>query len=85
MQKSMPSSAKTACPTSTTAQVCRIVKRLRWKRCAGYQSYRLVCKLSIRPYHEIEQSVGGDHCTLEDDEYKGYFIPKGTVVFGNVW
>jgi len=21
----------------------------------------------------------------EDDEYNGYFIPKGTVVLGNAW
>ncbi|KAI0681721.1 cytochrome P450 [Cytidiella melzeri] len=25
------------------------------------------------------------HATIEDDWYEGYFIPKGTVVFGNVW
>lgn len=25
------------------------------------------------------------HVTLEDDEYKGYFIPKGSVVLPNIW
>lgn len=25
------------------------------------------------------------HCTIEDDEYRGYFIPKGTLVYGNSW
>ncbi|KLO07687.1 cytochrome P450 [Schizopora paradoxa] len=25
------------------------------------------------------------HFTTEDDEYKGYFIPKGTTVFANAW
>lgn len=25
------------------------------------------------------------HRSLEDDEYNGYFIPKGSVVLGNVW
>jgi len=25
------------------------------------------------------------HLTSEDDEYKGYFIPKGAVVVGNAW
>ncbi|KJA29524.1 hypothetical protein HYPSUDRAFT_176503 [Hypholoma sublateritium FD-334 SS-4] len=25
------------------------------------------------------------HTSTEDDYYKGYFIPKGTAVFGNVW
>ncbi|KAI0789904.1 cytochrome P450 [Abortiporus biennis] len=26
-----------------------------------------------------------DHSTTEDDEYKGNFIPKGTVVIANIW
>ncbi|KAJ7928088.1 cytochrome P450 [Mycena leptocephala] len=25
------------------------------------------------------------HCTSEDDIYEGYFIPKGTTVFPNIW
>ncbi|KAF8874751.1 cytochrome P450 [Infundibulicybe gibba] len=25
------------------------------------------------------------HMSTNDDEYDGYFIPKGTVIFGNVW
>jgi hypothetical protein len=25
------------------------------------------------------------HSTTEDDVYKGYFIPKGTIVIGNAW
>lgn len=29
--------------------------------------------------------VGTPHKTLADDEYNGYFIPKGSVVFGNIW
>lgn len=28
---------------------------------------------------------GTPHTTDEDDEYRGYFIAKGTVVMGNVW
>ena len=28
---------------------------------------------------------GGVHRVDEDNEYNGYFIPKGTVVFGNIW
>ncbi|PPR03921.1 hypothetical protein CVT24_008106 [Panaeolus cyanescens] len=30
-------------------------------------------------------SLGMAHCSSEDDEYDGYFIPKGTVVMGNAW
>ncbi|KAI0767232.1 CyP450 monooxygenase [Fomes fomentarius] len=29
--------------------------------------------------------VGVPHCSLEDDEYRGYFIPKGSVVIANIW
>ena len=25
------------------------------------------------------------HMTTNDDEYDGYYIPKGTIVFGNSW
>jgi hypothetical protein len=25
------------------------------------------------------------HATTRDDEYNGYFIPKGTIVIGNAW
>jgi hypothetical protein len=29
--------------------------------------------------------VGLPHRTLEDDVYKGMFIPKGAIVFVNAW
>ncbi|KAF5346843.1 hypothetical protein D9756_010614 [Leucocoprinus leucothites] len=29
--------------------------------------------------------AGLPHMTTEDDSYKGYFIPKGSIVFGNTW
>ncbi|KDR82184.1 hypothetical protein GALMADRAFT_135544 [Galerina marginata CBS 339.88] len=29
--------------------------------------------------------LGLPHCVTEDDYYKGYFIPKGTTVFSNIW
>ena len=25
------------------------------------------------------------HMSTNDDEYDGYYIPKGTIVFGNSW
>ncbi|PFH48808.1 hypothetical protein AMATHDRAFT_149066 [Amanita thiersii Skay4041] len=29
--------------------------------------------------------LGTPHMTTQDDEYEGYFIPKGTIVMGNTW
>jgi cytochrome P450 len=29
--------------------------------------------------------TGFPHLTTEDDEYRGYFIPKGSIVMGNTW
>lgn len=29
--------------------------------------------------------MGIPHATTQDDEYMGYHIPKGTMVFLNVW
>jgi hypothetical protein len=30
-------------------------------------------------------SVGVPHSNSEDDEYDGFFIPKGTIIFQNNW
>ncbi|CAE6425809.1 O-methylsterigmatocystin oxidoreductase OS=Aspergillus parasiticus GN=ordA PE=3 SV=1 [Rhizoctonia solani AG-1 IB] len=29
--------------------------------------------------------MGFPHATTEDDEYRGYFIPKGSIVMSNIW
>jgi cytochrome P450 len=29
--------------------------------------------------------IGIAHCLIEDDEYKGYRIPKDTTIMPNVW
>ena len=29
--------------------------------------------------------LGLPHRLMEDDVYKGMFIPKGSLVFGNIW
>ncbi len=29
--------------------------------------------------------LGLPHCALEDDEYRGFLIPKGTIIIANIW
>lgn len=29
--------------------------------------------------------LGVPHRSLEDDEYRGYFIPKGSLLVSNIW
>lgn len=29
--------------------------------------------------------MGIPHSSIQDDEYQGYFIPKGSVVISNIW
>ncbi|KAJ3847062.1 cytochrome P450 [Lentinula lateritia] len=29
--------------------------------------------------------INGPHCTTQDDWYRGYFIPKGSIVLSNLW
>ena len=33
----------------------------------------------------LTSSEGVPHMTTNDDEYNGYYIPKGTLVIGNAW
>ena len=33
----------------------------------------------------LTSSEGGPHMSTIDDEYNGYYIPKGTVLIGNAW
>ena len=42
-----------------------------------------VIKEMIRWHNSTPMSL--PHCTMEDDELHGYFIPAGTVLFGNTW
>ena len=36
-------------------------------------------------YHPYEFPKGIPHMSTMDDEYNGFYIPKGTLVFGNAW
>ncbi|KIJ23694.1 hypothetical protein M422DRAFT_195619, partial [Sphaerobolus stellatus SS14] len=42
-----------------------------------------VCKEALRWHPLLPSGIG--HMASEDDVIQGYFIPKGTVVLGNVW
>ena len=38
--------------------------------------------LSIIDAHYLPATA---HRVSEDDEYKGFFIPKGSIILGNTW
>ncbi|KIJ33444.1 hypothetical protein M422DRAFT_264547 [Sphaerobolus stellatus SS14] len=42
-----------------------------------------ICKEALRWHPILPNSVA--HTASEDDIINGYFIPKGTIVFGNAW
>ncbi|KAK7460408.1 hypothetical protein VKT23_009129 [Stygiomarasmius scandens] len=42
-----------------------------------------ILKETQRIYPALPLSL--DHCSMDDDFYNGYFIPKGTTVIGNAW
>jgi len=49
----------------------------------GYVSSRLL--EVYRTFADLSVMKALPHVVDEDNEYDGYFIPKGTVVFGNAW
>ena len=42
-----------------------------------------IVKEGLRWHNVLPLGVG--HCTTEDEELGGYFIPAGTVIVPNVW
>ena len=42
-----------------------------------------IIKESLRWQNVIPLSL--PHCTVEDDEFHGYFIPEGTLLMPNIW
>lgn len=52
--------------------------------------WQLVLPLGMSPWRSSRDSantirVAVPHSTIRDDEYEGYFIPRGTIVMGNAW
>jgi len=61
-----------------------IVKEaMRWLPVAPLGSF--IRAPSIKFFRLLIFFTGGIHMCTADDEYDGYFIPKGTVVIGNSW
>jgi cytochrome P450 len=58
-----------------------IMELLRWHQPAPFGLSNFPWPDSTRLIHH----VGIAHSASEDDVYEGYFIPKGTVVIGNIW
>jgi cytochrome P450 len=67
---------------SSLPYVHAIVKELgRW-----YNAAPLGKSPSLHRLHTYKSTrLGVVHCSTEDDEYEGYFIPKGTMIIPNVW
>ena len=59
-----------------------IKELMRWNLVTplGEPFYHMVLLLVI-----LTCSEGFPHMATNDDEYDGYYIPKGTIIFGNGW
>ncbi len=87
----MPS-GNSASPPSLTVIACRIWRPFTKRSCAGIL---LAPWVSRGPggshydhhYHALQLKLfaGIPHAVMEDDMYEGFFIPKGSVVLGNLW
>ena len=72
--------------------LCHISMLLSGNRCDGIYHCHLV-RLFHHDDHQYHYHSDGSwtdheaipHMATNDDEYDGYHIPKGTVVFGNAW
>ena len=84
-QKLMLSLGPVVYQTSVTVALFPILTHS-WKNlCVGnllFLSVSLSLHLEVRLWY---LAIAVPHMASEDDEYNGYFIPKGTVVLGNAW
>lgn len=44
-----------------------------------------VCILNYDLGSELNLSPAFPHLSVSDDEYMGYHVPAGSLVYGNVW
>jgi cytochrome P450 len=52
---------------------------------ANPSSVFLLCCCQLRFGGNYFDILGVPHATTANDVYDGYFIPKGTIVIGNIW
>ena len=45
----------------------------------------VLIRIIIRIILRLTDYEAAPHMATNDDEYDGYYIPKGTIVFGNTW
>lgn len=68
------------------AELDKAVGRGRLPNCADLDSLpyvKAVVKELVR-WHPVVP-IGVPHTTTHDDEFQGYFIPKGAVIIANLW
>jgi hypothetical protein len=68
---------------SSLSYINAVVKELsRWNLVVpfGIKFYVIITIASI-----LTSSVGIPHMSTNDDEYNGFYIPKGTIMMGNAW
>ena len=75
--KSLPTFADRPNPPYLEAVIQEI---LRWEPAAPL---RMSCYTTH--FRTIDGSPALPHTTLTADEYRGYQIPEGAVIFGNTW
>ena len=73
----------------TYRYVIRYTRLRLWSdsRTVGTQLSRLVCGRQEMTYSlsVIDASTAMPHRAMEADVYRGYHIPKGAIVFPNIW
>ena len=63
---------------------CHISMLLSRNQCDGMWYYPFV-RLYYHHHTILTDLEAVPHMATDDDEYDGYYIPKGTIVFGSAW
>jgi cytochrome P450 len=79
--------AVNVCHIRKTCRLCHMSMQWSPNTSGGYLSSLWVKSVSTHPQTPLTRYplLGSPHMATADDEYKRYFIPKGTTVLGSVW